>query len=441
MKSSLDSVGTNISAHLTDEATSLKVVEFTQFNCLLNLNLFFFDRLAIPIIGILNNPSFEFLISKDQTSASRLFKTDATGFIRPIVFRYDSDNKKVDFQEIVNKLLKRKQRIYLSKDKLCGMANFINEAEPEPIYARDAEFRSRYHRELMEITAFINQYGLQAGQSNVPLLPKNSLRKLNEWLRVTDAKICNCTGAFEIINGSTILNDYQKKEAKIVAAATWMYSIRGSMVGSLSVPSEYLPVIECFRKLGVSSDATILKDIKPIEFPISVPFGAISHLPLSAILELRDNDTFIDIRDILSKYRMSGENVSHEMIREAIDKCRDKLLDFERRCRRFCSQEGRDIWNQIIAELNKNEINDRLKIWRDRATGIFVFTHIIGTFCEPFRHVAAFIRGGHYLLDKHIERTEKVLSTSLAPEVEDDSIYDPVKSGISKKEVDGPDAD
>ncbi len=441
MALSLESVGTTISAHLTDEAECLKVVESAQFDFLLRLNLLFFDQLAIPIVGILNNPSFESLISNHPALALRLFKTSETGFIRPIAFHYDNDDKVRNPLEIVEKLLTRSQRIYLSKDKLYGMANFIMEAKPETFYTGDAAFRSRYHSDLMEITAFINQEGLQAGQSNAPLLPKNSLHKLNEWLHATDAKRCNCTDAFEVINGSAILNDpRKKKEAKIVAAATWMHSIRGSMVGSLSVPSEYLPVVECFRRLGLISNATILKNVEPIEFPISVPFGAISHLPLPAILDLRDLDTFRNIRDILSRHRMSGESVSHEQIRKEIDKCRDKLLEFERRGR-YRSSDGLDVWKQVVAEINKKETNDRLKIWRDRATGILVSACILTTFCKPFAYLAAFIGGGQYLLGEHIERTEKALSTSLAPETKGDIEYLPVTGDFFDRECDGSDTE
>lgn len=415
-----------IPCQLTDEAFNPnRLFEGAYFDILLRLHCLFFDEIALPAVGLVNNPGFFKLIDQGDRQSDRDVAAEIIrDFVRPVLF-YDDDKPQespAGMKEVVQMMLAKGTKAYLLPEQLHKHAEFIDKHIcpsmwfdlPEPL------FRSAYRDDVIAMVKSVDEHGIDLAGAGCESPARNSLRGFREWLDASSVNDARCTVYFREIERR--VGPSFQKSAKLLAASTWVFTMCDDCLRTLSLPQEYVPFASRYHDIRLAAESQDVQGMplgvgEPDDRPVGLPLHELAKLPLRCVLEIRKvSVAFAQLRASLNSFRTTKRKTSPEAIQHDINKCCEDLLHYERAFRAFLAQSEQDAYDRIIQYIRRREHVGRMKVWRSRAGSGLIPALIALCFPPPVgQYAPVFVAGGLTAFDAYVKRAEaKCDNTSLA---------------------------
>lgn len=304
-----------------------KADRFNQFWNSFVICSLFFDKLTIPIKGILDDPLFHDLFKKKETEISQF-----TELISPIMIGNDSQS----IMDAAEELIDRKHHLHFKGDMSSQISEMAEKLENPGFKKKRVdklEFHKTYYRELLQFLSHFNREGLE--KDNKVLL-KGELTEVIKRIKDSRPHTWSDTDYFGSSNAKTaiaesveakeITGDTQKVLIDIVNSF-WNYILQKLGKLNVNLPDFSLELFNVFHMIDSEdvkkhnntkflSSQELLQHEFALKNRLNIPIFEIpscEKMTLKDLISLKNSEPIVLYRKLIGEIRKSMPNPSRQI--------------------------------------------------------------------------------------------------------------------------------
>ncbi len=285
----------------------------------------FFDKLTIPIKGILDDPLFHRLFNEKEKEIDKF-----TEFISPIMIGNEDQTIKDAGEELID----RKVYLRLNGDNIRSVAEKLGDHDSgfDKKIVNKLKFHKTYFDELLRFLMHFNRNGLLRGKN---LLLKGELEEVIKRIEDSQPSIWSKTEYFGSSNAKTALAESMSitPGTKLVLIdiinSLWIYTMQKMEKVNVNLPNYDIELFNVYHKID-AGDAemhdnpnslspqvlqhrdSVLKNKLNIPLPTLPSWDTMS---LNDLISLKNSDPMVLYRKLVSEIRKSMPKSSRQIDR------------------------------------------------------------------------------------------------------------------------------